>query len=270
MSISARRVAFCSSPAELTSASTRPSSRASASTCPRSATSSATARAAPPSAAIFSAARRAPSAFTSATTTSSPPRANRSAQARPMPLAPPRHHHAPPGHRVLPHSAFPRTIPIPLRNGPRAIFRRRRERSREGIVAPGTGLFAGAAVVRRRRSSAAETPGPDPDRPSRSRVVRGRRDNHAAARVWTPKRERLRLVESEAAPRRGVGCGGRIRTCDLQVMSLTSYRTAPPRVDGLGPRHRVEVRFACADGGGSWRTWRRPTLPRLEAQYHRR
>ncbi len=25
------------------------------------------------------------------------------------------------------------------------------------------------------------------------------------------------------------GCGGRIRTCDLQVMSLTSYRTAPPR-----------------------------------------
>jgi hypothetical protein len=27
------------------------------------------------------------------------------------------------------------------------------------------------------------------------------------------------------------GCGGRIRTCDLQVMSLTSYRTAPPRED---------------------------------------
>ena len=26
-----------------------------------------------------------------------------------------------------------------------------------------------------------------------------------------------------------VGCGGRIRTCDLQVMSLTSYRTVPPR-----------------------------------------
>lgn len=25
------------------------------------------------------------------------------------------------------------------------------------------------------------------------------------------------------------GCGGRIRTCGLQVMSLTSYRTAPPR-----------------------------------------
>ena len=44
------------------------------------------------------------------------------------------------------------------------------------------------------------------------------------------------------------GCGGRIRTYDLQVMSLTSYRTAPPRVnrsaraawrvvaEGLGPR----------------------------------
>jgi hypothetical protein len=30
--------------------------------------------------------------------------------------------------------------------------------------------------------------------------------------------------------RRLFGCGGRIRTCDLQVMSLTSYRAAPPRV----------------------------------------
>ena len=26
-----------------------------------------------------------------------------------------------------------------------------------------------------------------------------------------------------------IGCGGRIRTCDLWVMSPTSYRTAPPR-----------------------------------------
>jgi len=37
-------------------------------------------------------------------------------------------------------------------------------------------------------------------------------------------------------------------------MSLTSYRAAPPR-------------------GGvwvGWRAWRRPTLPRLEAQYHGR
>ena len=25
------------------------------------------------------------------------------------------------------------------------------------------------------------------------------------------------------------GCGGRIRTCGLQVMSLTSYLAAPPR-----------------------------------------
>src|SRR4051812_36221381 len=30
--------------------------------------------------------------------------------------------------------------------------------------------------------------------------------------------------------REASGCGGRIRTCDLQVMSLTSYRAAPPRV----------------------------------------
>ena len=30
-------------------------------------------------------------------------------------------------------------------------------------------------------------------------------------------------------------CGDRIRTCDLEVMSLASYRTAPPRVivDGI-------------------------------------
>ena len=30
-----------------------------------------------------------------------------------------------------------------------------------------------------------------------------------------------------------IGCGGRIWTCDLQVMSLTSYRTAPPRVNSI-------------------------------------
>src|SRR5262249_60552335 len=30
------------------------------------------------------------------------------------------------------------------------------------------------------------------------------------------------------------GCGGRIRTYDLQVMSLTSYRAAPPRVKTIG------------------------------------
>ena len=40
-------------------------------------------------------------------------------------------------------------------------------------------------------------------------------------------------------------------------MSLTSYRAAPPRVGGGGL-------------GVGWRTWRRPTLPRLETQYHGR
>ena len=30
-----------------------------------------------------------------------------------------------------------------------------------------------------------------------------------------------------------IGCGGRIRTYDLQVMSLTSYRAAPPRANFL-------------------------------------
>ena len=36
-----------------------------------------------------------------------------------------------------------------------------------------------------------------------------------------------RAVAKFAEQRRG--CGGRIRTCDLRVMSPTSYRTAPPR-----------------------------------------
>ena len=87
-------------------------------------------------------------------------------------------------------------------------------------------------------------------------------------------------------------------------MSLTSYRAAPPRGDGFlrGPRDRVRGR-CWPDGavraslptvisptggrefaGGpamigviwigvgveAWRAWRRPALPRLETQYHRR
>src|SRR5581483_9014480 len=38
-------------------------------------------------------------------------------------------------------------------------------------------------------------------------------------------------------------------------MSLTSYRAAPPRVGVVWV---------------GWKTWRRPTFPRLETQYHRR
>jgi hypothetical protein len=100
--------------------------------------------------------------------------------------------------------------------------------------------------------------------------------------------------------RRLFGCGGRIRTCDLQVMSLTSYRAAPPRVQrsevrpqgaivgglGSGPRigKRV-VRAGSRAGRGVWagggrlaawgfalcallfelwtsrQAWRRPALP---------
>jgi hypothetical protein len=78
-------------------------------------------------------------------------------------------------------------------------------------------------------------------------------------------------------------------------MSLTSYRAAPPR-GGVccGPRVRarsvvrpaplrgwpglsVTLRVSCRGGtrvaagvGRVWKAWRRPTLPRLEAQYHRR
>ena len=40
-------------------------------------------------------------------------------------------------------------------------------------------------------------------------------------------------------------------------MSLTSYRAAPPRASGN--TNRVD-----------WKTWRRPTLPCLETQYHGR
>src|SRR3954452_12945371 len=43
-------------------------------------------------------------------------------------------------------------------------------------------------------------------------------------------------------------------------MSLTSYRAAPPRV-GM-----VVVDWVCL----VWMTWRRPTFPRLEPQYHGR
>src|SRR3954454_9599577 len=57
-------------------------------------------------------------------------------------------------------------------------------------------------------------------------------------------------------------------------MSLTSYRAAPPRVGwwwgcgrgGAAAWLRVGV---MRGGGGRW-TWRRPTLPRLETQYHGR
>jgi hypothetical protein len=58
-------------------------------------------------------------------------------------------------------------------------------------------------------------------------------------------------------------------------MSLTSYRAAPPR-DELDWRLAgacaccVCVRRAGRVVWADWRTWRRPTLPCLEAQYHGR
>ncbi len=51
-------------------------------------------------------------------------------------------------------------------------------------------------------------------------------------------------------------------------MSLTSYRAAPPRV-GVVVWWRSTVGGDGVVGDGSW-TWRRPTLPRLETQYHGR
>ena len=56
-------------------------------------------------------------------------------------------------------------------------------------------------------------------------------------------------------------------------MSLTSYRAAPPRdawpdvwpgrVAALVGREKIVV-----ERGVSFQVWRRPTLPRLETQYH--
>jgi hypothetical protein len=42
-------------------------------------------------------------------------------------------------------------------------------------------------------------------------------------------------------PGEKIGCGGRIRTYDLQVMSLTSYQAAPPR-------GRVSTLYVCLLG----------------------
>ena len=69
-------------------------------------------------------------------------------------------------------------------------------------------------------------------------------------------------------------------------MSLTSYRAAPPRAGGwwLVDRGLVMGRHRCRfveEAGLTavtvrsrpsmvWKTWRRPTLPRLEPQYHGR
>ena len=50
-------------------------------------------------------------------------------------------------------------------------------------------------------------------------------------------------------------------------MSLTSYRAAPPRVKSMSDYNFgiVSEEVPCA-----WKTWQRPTLPGLKAQYHQR
>ena len=52
-------------------------------------------------------------------------------------------------------------------------------------------------------------------------------------------------------------------------MSLTSYQTAPPRarvIVSFCYRELVFIRSLFRP----WKAWRRPTLPRLKTQYHRR
>ena len=57
-------------------------------------------------------------------------------------------------------------------------------------------------------------------------------------------------------------------------MSLTSYRAAPPRdvlhrFGAFAPRvYGVGVMFHRFGEAVSFQVWRRPTLPRLETQYH--
>ena len=44
-----------------------------------------------------------------------------------------------------------------------------------------------------------------------------------------------------------IGSGGRIRTCDLQVMSLTSYRAAPPREEVESSNQNLMLRKPGSD-----------------------
>ena len=67
-----------------------------------------------------------------------------------------------------------------------------------------------------------------------------RKSQRACPARFLGKRRRRRQCKEFALARtlakhvvRRRGCGGRIRTCDLRVMSPTSYRTAPPRDMGI-------------------------------------
>ena len=65
--------------------------------------------------------------------------------------------------------------------------------------------------------------------------LQGSRKRFANAKIFWEKEEPPRkpcVLPCKTLARKGVlrrGCGGRIRTCDLRVMSPTSYRTAPLR-----------------------------------------
>ena len=53
-----------------------------------------------------------------------------------------------------------------------------------------------------------------------------------------------------------IGCGGRIRTFDLRVMSPTSYLTAPPR-------DILHIYIIINGGGGGTRTYDPPGMNRM-------
>ena len=62
-----------------------------------------------------------------------------------------------------------------------------------------------------------------PEKDLRTQRFFGKRRSRRAGRAFCPAKR----WHAKACSRRG--CGGRIRTCDLRVMSPTSYRTAPLR-----------------------------------------
>ncbi len=60
--------------------------------------------------------------------------------------------------------------------------------------------------------------------------LRGRGTIRGQCPVIGPYTKPDELTQLPVRPEDRDGSGGKIRTCDLRVMSPTSYRTAPPRV----------------------------------------
>ena len=120
----------------------------------------------------------------------------------------------------------------------------------EGAVdAPSAGRDPGRARVhewRPRRTAGSARRAAHALRPDKERTVRV----EGAFELRLDLRERRRVRGLRTG-----GSGDRIRTCDLRVMSPTSYRTAPPRTEvggGLRFMHpRVSIRAQTCEGLGA-------------------